>query len=72
MKSTRLPSLSLLILPILLAMSPLAQGGAWQKKKDVAGIQVFFRESATSNIKELKIQLEVDATLNQLMAVLKD
>ena len=44
----------------------------WEFKKESEGIKVYYRESKASNVKELKITFNVDASLNTMMAVLKD
>jgi hypothetical protein len=44
----------------------------WELKKDIDGIQVYYRESADSPFKELKMVFEVEASLKTIMAVLND
>lgn len=44
----------------------------WELKKDSDGISVWWRATEGTDIKELKIQLEVNASLNTIAAVLSD
>ncbi len=55
------------LLPILLS----AQND-WELKKDSDGITVWWRATEGTDIKELKIELEVNASLNTIAAVMSD
>ncbi len=44
----------------------------WQLKKDVAGIRVFTRQQSSSQIKELKIETTLEASLSNVAALLND
>jgi hypothetical protein len=44
----------------------------WALKKNVDGFRVYYGESPNSRIKELKMDFEVQASLNTIMAVLND
>ena len=60
----------LLIFSILPALT-FAQN-EWELKKDSDGISVWWRATEGTDIKELKIQLEVNASLNTIAAVMSD
>lgn len=70
----RLPFTNLLPLAVvgLLLTTATSADAPWVQKKQANGITVFFRDSQHSNIKELRITLRVEASLNQVMALLKD
>lgn len=55
----------------LTAVSLFAQT-EWELKKNVDGIRVYYRESTESDIKELKMIFDVEASLTTIMAVLND
>lgn len=59
---------------ILLFISPLFQGSEteWSLKKDKDGIQVYTRKPAGSKLLDLKIKMQVESSLNELMAALDD
>ena len=44
----------------------------WEKTKEEDGITVYFRDAAGSNIKEVRIELEIESSLSALMAALHD
>lgn len=44
----------------------------WELKKNEDGIKVFWRASADSDVKELKIKTEIEASLNTVVAVMSD
>jgi len=63
--------LPLLVL-IFLVISPAAsaQEYAWEFKKETNGIKVYSRDLPDSNLKALKIIMEVDISVNAIMALL--
>lgn len=63
----------LLLLPILLlfAATPVEKS-SWEFKREKNGIKVFWRDSADSDIKELKIEFEIESSLNSLVSILND
>jgi START domain len=64
---------SLLIAGILIfGYSQVFAQGKWDLKKDDKGIQVFTRNAARGNIKELRVVCELDATRAQLISTLQD
>ena len=44
----------------------------WELKKDSKGISVWWRATEGTDIKEIKIQLEVEASLNTIVSVMTD
>ncbi|MEM1220015.1 MAG: START domain-containing protein [Bacteroidota bacterium] len=56
---------------LLGALGATAQG-PWQFIEETDGVKVYFREAASGPIKELKLELTVDAKLSTIMAVLND
>jgi len=44
----------------------------WELKKDHSGIKVYYRDSDKSDIKELRIVTEMDASLSAIMSLLYD
>lgn len=44
----------------------------WKLKKEVDDLQIFVRKSATSDIKEIKVRYLANASLSNIVAVLKD
>lgn len=60
------------LLPLFATFSPPADPDTWEFQKEVEGIEVYFRESEGSPIKELKISFTVEASLSTIIAVLKD
>lgn len=44
----------------------------WELKKDSDGISVWWRATEGTDIKEIKIQLEVEASLNTIVSVMSD
>jgi len=64
---------SLLIAGILIfGYSQVFAQGKWDLKKDDKGIQVFTRNAAKGNIKELRVVCELDATRAQLISTLQN
>ena len=64
---------SVLIAAILLtAFSQVFAQGKWELRKDDRGIQVFTRNAARGNIKELRVVCELDATRAQLISTLQN
>lgn len=65
--------LNILISIILLSFTvSLAQDKEWKLESNKNDMQVYTRMSADSPIKELKIELDVDASLSQLVKILED
>ena len=56
---------------LLGALGAVAQG-PWQFIEETDGVKVYYREAASGPIKELKLELTVDAKLSTIMAVLND
>ena len=56
----------------LIGFSPVIGQGKWELKKDEDGIQVFTRNAAKGNIKELRVVCELDATKAQLINTLEN
>lgn len=44
----------------------------WKLKKEVEDLQIYVRKSATSDIKEIKVRYLANASLSNIVAVLKD
>lgn len=44
----------------------------WELKKDSNGISVWWRATEGTDIKEIKMQLEVEASLNAIVSVMTD
>lgn len=62
---------SLLVFMLLLTASVAsAQEYEWEFKKETNGIKVYTRDIADSNLKALKIIMEVDISVNAIMALL--
>ncbi len=70
-KQTQMPKTTTLVLLLLLPIFLFSQAN-WELKKDEDGIQVFWREAADSDIKEIKIVFDVDASLNSIAALMSD
>jgi hypothetical protein len=59
----------------LICLIPIFSAGAqgkWELKKDEDGIQIFTRQAAKGNIKELRVTCELDATKTQLINTLEN
>ncbi|MEZ4952974.1 MAG: START domain-containing protein [Saprospiraceae bacterium] len=48
------------------------QSDGWELKREKGGIKVYLRESANSDIKELKFETELEASLSSIAAILTD
>lgn len=48
------------------------QSDGWELKREKGGIKVYLRESADSDIKELKFETELEASLSSIAAILTD
>ena len=59
------------IICLLLSLGATAQSD-WKKTKEEDGIAVYFRDAADSDIKEIRIELDIETTLSGLMAALHD
>jgi hypothetical protein len=46
--------------------------GKWELKKNQNGIEVYVRQSATGNLKELRVVCELDANMEQFTHILQD
>jgi len=44
----------------------------WELKKDSEGIKVWWRAAAVSDIREIKMKMEVEASLNSIVALMAD
>ncbi len=57
---------------VLISSTTLAQEYEWEFKKETHGIKVYTRDIADSNLKALKIIMEVDISVNAIMGLLMD
>lgn len=48
------------------------QSGQWELKRQSDGLNVYLRDAADSDVKEIKIETTLDASLHAVVAVLKD
>ncbi len=62
--------LFLFLLPISLSAQPIDEG--WELKREKGGIKVYLKEAEDSDIKELKFETELEASLSSLAAILTD
>lgn len=60
------------ILPFSIGELTPANASNWIFSKEVDGIRVYYRQSESSPVKELKIQFTVEAGLQPVLAVLRD
>ncbi|NBC07933.1 MAG: hypothetical protein GVY26_12140 [Bacteroidetes bacterium] len=49
-----------------------AQEGAWKLARETDGLKVYLRDAADSDIKEIKIETTLNASLDAVVSVLKD
>ncbi len=63
--------LSIVLLLAILATSGFAQTD-WKLKKEVDDLKVYYRQSEHSNINEIKVRYVAEASLSNVVAVLKD
>ena len=61
-----------LLLLTLFSNLLIAQKNDWVLKKDRDGVKIYFRESETSKIKELRMVYTLDARLSTVVALLED
>jgi len=61
-----------LIILLVFCFSNVFAQGPWELKKDEDGIQVFTRDAAKGNIKELRVLCELDATKAQLINTIEN
>lgn len=66
------PTLFIKILVFSLLPSFLFAQEEWELKKDSDGISVWWRATEGTDIKEIKIQLEVEASLNTIVSIMED
>lgn len=57
---------------LILNVQAFAQEETWQLAKDKDGIQVFTRKSSSSDFKDSKATIELNATLNEVLDILTD
>ena len=57
---------------LLFALQASFAQGKWELKKNENGIEVFTRKAATGNVKEVRVQCELDVTQAQLISVILD
>lgn len=50
----------------------IAQEGAWKLERETDGLKVYLRDAAGSDIKEIKIETTLNASLDAVVSVLKD
>ena len=62
----------ILFFTLLCACTAVHAGIAWELKKDSEGIKVYAGSVANSNLKAVKVECTVNATLSQLAALLLD
>ncbi len=62
--------LFLALLSLLLVTESVAQTYEWEFKKETNGVHVYTRDIADSNLKALKIILEIDVSVNSVMSLL--
>ncbi len=63
--------ISIISLSLLVLILP-AQDAGWVPKKNKDGIQIFYRESSESDIKELKIVTQVSCSLSAAVSVINN
>lgn len=66
------PKLLFLILSFLAITPAFSQQNDWKLKKEVDDLKVYVRKSETSTIKEIKVQYVAEASLSNIVAVLRD
>jgi len=74
MKNTTL-SLKFLVFSLLWLFNGQATAqdtGTWELKRQSDGLSVYVRDAANSDVKEIKIETTLDASLHAVVAVLKD
>lgn len=63
---------AIILLTCLAAGLPVKGQSEWKLRKEKDGIQVYFREAAGTNLKELKILTRFEAPLSAVVALLSD
>lgn len=67
------PKLLFFVFALLVALTPaFSQINDWKLKKEVDDLKVYIRKSETSTIKEIKVQYVAEASLSNIVAVLRD
>jgi len=66
------PTCLLLLCLIILGHPGLLEAQEWELKKEEDGIRVYLREAKDSKIKEVRITMEVQASLSAVVSVLRD
>ncbi len=71
MQTDRKNKIPLLFAIMFLSINTFSQSNAdWELKRDKGGIKVYMREVPDSDIKELKFETEIEASLNAVAAIL--
>lgn len=61
-----------LFFSFLIPLSLFSQENGWELKKEKNNIKVYFRDSETSRVKEMRMKFDLDSNLSPIVAVLND